>query len=318
MDSYQSVIQKSYGNGSIEITEENIQYLPMAAIAAARKDAEKGMDEGFQVILDHAYRDLEQGEISRDEYFSIFLTATTNNGGIAQIDTKDEVPENFWEYLDSNKEKISKDFSKDFTTNLIEQTGIMAPQISAYINEKTGKKGPEGSGQFIMLNSKVEKFTRWLRIHKQTIEKTGKWLGRGVTALNFATGMHEDLTKKDKSIGEATTHNVASTTVSVASGYLGSAAIAFALGSNPGGWAVLGGVAVGTVLSSVFNYAYDNNFLGIQDKLDYAGQQLDKAGERIKDVAADTVNTVKESAKDVGEAIEGGVKAINPMNWSWG
>ncbi len=67
MDTYQNVIQQSYGNGSIEITEQNIQYLPMAAIAAARKDAEKGLDKGIRVIISHAYRDLEKGNITRKD-----------------------------------------------------------------------------------------------------------------------------------------------------------------------------------------------------------------------------------------------------------
>ncbi|PAD19657.1 hypothetical protein, partial [Terribacillus saccharophilus] len=76
MDAYQSVIQKSYGDGNVEITKDNIKYLPMAAIAAAKDHKSDGMHESFRVLLDHALTDLQQGNITREEYYDIYTLAS--------------------------------------------------------------------------------------------------------------------------------------------------------------------------------------------------------------------------------------------------
>jgi hypothetical protein len=80
-----------------------------------------------------------------------------------------------------------------------------------------------------------------------------------------------------------------------------------ALGSNPVGWAAVGiaaaGVAVSVGATNLFNLAYENNFLGVQDGLDWAGQQIDKG----LDWASDQLS-------NAGEAINSGLDFINPFS----
>ncbi len=127
MNAYNNVIQQGYGNGNIEITEDNIEYLPMAAIAAATKNAEKGMEEGPLTIVQKAYKSLEKGEVTRKEYNDILSTASKKNG------TDEEKMDSFIEYTNKNWDKIGLDFSKDGIANGFEQLGI-------YIG-KTGEAG---------------------------------------------------------------------------------------------------------------------------------------------------------------------------------
>ncbi|GGK09379.1 hypothetical protein GCM10007063_34820 [Lentibacillus kapialis] len=83
------------------------------------------------------------------------------------------------------------------------------------------------------------------------------------------------------------------------------------LGSNPVGWAAIGiaaaGAAVGVGATMGFNYLYDNNILGIQDGLDWAGQQIDEGFKTVTETATNL-------AEDAGEALSSGLDAINPFS----
>ncbi|MFP7170722.1 T7SS effector LXG polymorphic toxin [Terribacillus halophilus] len=315
MNAYQSVIQQSYGDGNIEITEENIEYLPMAAITSAKNDFLNGMHESFRVLLNHAHKDLQQGNITRQEYFEIYTLASKTKGKLQDKDLEEDVPDSVIGYIKENQEKMEKDFSNDLVANFLQQIGRTTTKLGGFITVMTGTKGPEGQNSFVIENPKTSGFTSALKDSGKAITNGGKWLGRGFMGASFGVGMFEDIGKKDKSFGEAFVHNAASLGVGSLGSIAGTAGTAFLLGSNPAGWAVLGGVAVSAVFAGGFNYLYDNNILGIQDGLDYVGGKIDQAWESTKDAAGTAVDSIKDSAKDVGEAISGGLKAINPMNW---
>lgn len=82
-------------------------------------------------------------------------------------------------------------------------------------------------------------------------------------------------------MGEALAKNSAAGGIGLGAGALGYASMNFGLAlagvSNPVGWAVIGGVAAATIATTVFNFAYDNNFFDMQEGLDWAGQQIDKS-----------------------------------------
>ena len=315
---YQKVIEQNYEKGNIVINADNIHDLPLQTIAKANSDGLDGLDENFQVILNKAYEDLEQGNITRETYYSIFSTVNKTKGNLTEAELEEEVPESFWNYVNDNKDKIGENLSKDLLSTSVQQIGIATTKLGGLINVVTGVKGPSGPSSFVMVNPATSGASNSLIHYGSKITSAGKWLGRGFMAAGFGIGMYDDLANKDKSVGEAITHNTTALGIGVAGSAIGTAATAVLLGSNPAGWAVLGGVAVGTGLVTAFNFAYDNNFLGLQDGLDYVGQQLDKAGEAVADFASSTVDSVKESAKDVGEAISSGIDSINPMNWGWG
>ncbi|WP_011065741.1 hypothetical protein [Oceanobacillus iheyensis] len=82
---------------------------------------------------------------------------------------------------------------------------------------------------------------------------------------------------------------------------VGSTAVltAAVIGSNSVGWAAVGvataSTVVGVGITLGFNYLYDNNLFGIQDGLNWAGQQIDQG---LKIVYETTSNFFE----DVGEA----------------
>lgn len=299
MNAYNNVIQQSYGN--IEITEDNIEYLPMAAIAAATKNAEKGMDESSTVILGHAYKDLEQGKITRKKYLDILTTITSSKTQANKNKTNENAKESFWEYIVNNKGKILQDTVKDSFHYTLQQLGFETKRIVRYIREKSAIKGPAVPNTFLMYDSDVYKSTQKWYQSGDILIKGSKIIGKSVPYLSAAYGVYDDMTK-NKTFGEAVSHNVASLGVGLGSSFM----IGLAL-TNPGGWAILGTVAAGAVISTGFNWLYDNNVFGIQDGLDKVGNAID-----------DTIDTVKDTAGKVGEAIKDGVESLNPMNWGWG
>lgn len=126
-----------------------------------------------------------------------------------------------------------------------------------------------------------------------TVASIGKWGGRALVGLGFGLGMYDDITNKDKTVGQAVVHNGVSTGLSLGTATGVATVATFILGSNPVGWAAVGvGVAAmgaSTLVDWGFSTAYEENFLGVRDGLDTVGEWFDE-----------TVNTV-------GQAISFGI-----------
>ncbi|WP_375180222.1 hypothetical protein [Enterococcus rotai] len=225
-----------------------------------------------------------------------------------------EVPKELQVYLKENKDDIISDIRNDALSNFIEQLGMGISRFAGLINVLEGIMGPNASNSFIMVNPNGIG-TQILKYGKN-ITTAGKALGYGFMAAGFGLGMYNDITNNGKTFGQALSHNVVSTGVGFTAGWVGAAGVGLLL-TNPGGWAVLGGIAVGTVVSVGLDYIYQNNILGVQDKLDWVGNKIDDgldwAGEKIND----GFNYAKEKLEDAGEALNDLGDAINPMNWAW-
>jgi cell division protein FtsB len=224
-----------------------------------------------------------------------------------------EVPKELQVYLKENKDDIVSDIKNDVLSNFIEQLGMGVTRFAGLINVLEGIMGPNTSNSFILVNPNGIG-TQILKYGKN-ITTAGKALGYGFMAAGFGLGMYNDI-NDGKTVGQAISHNVVSTGVGFGAGMAGTAGVGLLL-TNPGGWAILGGIAVGTVVSVGFDFAYQNNFLGLQDGLDWAGNKIDEgidwAGEKFND----GMNYAKEKLDDVGEAISNLGDALNPMNWAW-
>lgn len=226
----------------------------------------------------------------------------------------DEVPASLINYLKENKDDIISDIKNDVLSNFVEQLGVGIKRFSGIINVLEGIKGPDGVNSFVMVNpngvgSQMIKYGK-------NISTAGKSLGYGFVVAGFGLGMYDDMNDKGKTVGQAISHNTISTGIGTGAGILGTVGVGL-LVSNPGGWAVLGGIAVGTIVSVGFDYLYDNNILHIQDGLDWAGDKLDSGIDWASDKIDEGVSWSKDRIKDVGQAISHVGESINPMNWAW-
>lgn len=144
------------------------------------------------------------------------------------------------------------------------------------------------------------------------IANVGKVVGYGLMGLGFGLGVYDDLVHNDKSWGQAIVHNGLSTGLSWGVGVWTAATV---FGSNPIGWAALGGAAIGFgagwLTNRVFELAHDTNFLGLQDGLDAIGGWLDDVGKNVGKAVSDVVEGAKNWAADVldgiGEAVSNGL-----------
>ncbi|EUJ33779.1 hypothetical protein MFLO_01055 [Listeria floridensis FSL S10-1187] len=226
----------------------------------------------------------------------------------------DEVPASLINYLKENKNDIISDIKNDALSNFIEQLGVGITRFSGIINVLEGIKGPVGGNSFVMVNPNGVG-SQMMRYGKN-ISTAGKALGYGFAAAGFGLGIYNDINNKGKTAGQAISHNTVSTGIGIGSGILGTVGVGL-LVSNPGGWAILGGMAVGTIVSVGFDYLYDNNSLHIQDGLDWAGDKIDSGIDWASDKIDEGVSWTKDRIKDAGEAISHVGESINPMNWAW-
>ncbi len=130
--------------------------------------------------------------------------------------------------------------------------------------------------------------------------------------------------------------------VGAGGGILGSG-ITGLLISNPDGWAIVGALSFGYLANKSFTLAYESNFAGIQEGLDYLGGFVQDGLETVGEASLNNVLTVttiggviyssfkeyqdsvregikergqnlKRNIKNAGEAIESGIEAINLLN----
>ncbi len=72
-----------------------------------------------------------------------------------------------------------------------------------------------------------------------------------------------------------------------------------ALGSNPGGWAILAGIAIGSLASYGTDYLYKNNVFGLKDGTDWVGKNvLDPAIDRVK-----YIYSIEKGKLDIGNIL---------------
>lgn len=86
--------------------------------------------------------------------------------------------------------------------------------------------------------------------------------------IGFGTGVYSDITQDHKTAGEVVTHN-GLTLGTVATAIVGLTIAA--LGLNPGGWAILAGIAIGSLASYATDYLYKNNIFGLKNGTDWGG-----------------------------------------------
>ncbi|KAA9384759.1 transposase [Staphylococcus epidermidis] len=263
--------------------------------------------------------------------------------GYARNHPQENVPKNLKEYMIQNKDSITRDLGLDIASSGVEQVGFNMQKFAGVLNTYGGFKGPNGKNSFVQVTNKSG---NQMIKHGRLVSNIGKAGGYTTMGVSFGLGMYDDLANNNKTIGEATVHNGLTTVVGVGA----SLATTAILSSNPIGWAILGGIAVGTGFAAVADLAYQNNWFSIKDGVDWTGHQIDKGIDKyidfktkqiaieakgalyiknkLQDSSQEVAKTVKNSTdyisnkakkveKNVGEAANNVKKVVNPMKWSW-
>ena len=296
--SYGTIMDDIYnreGTESETLNEKTIETMPIYEIGKA-KDAElDGISEDAKEIVNLAFKDLENGVIDRQEFLRILHGMTSLEKDIAEGKVETEVDVTLLEYVEKNHKTIAMNGYAELMGKLINDLG----------------KEVVGTGQSL---KKFPVSLQWAQKagdaaakHGRNIAGAGTVLGGVAMIGGFSVGMYDDMVNNDKTVGEAVAHNGAAVGVGLGVGKATTIAYAVLMGTNPVGWAVLGGFALGIVATTFFNLAYENNWLGLQDGLDWVGEKIDKAWDGTKDIAS-----------NIGEAIKSGLNAINPFKWGWG
>src|SRR5690625_3179063 len=269
----------------------------------AKESAIKEMSEPSQELLNKIYKDLKNGEIDETEYYEHLAEIRKLNN-----EEEGEVSGNFVRYVMDN----FGDVTDDLKDNAI--AGIIGQKITDAGNNKLNR-----ADLVKAMNANYPSSTsNYLKKQGNKILNVGKAVSGSLAALTIGVGSYIDYQHNDKTAGEAFTKNATAGGAGLLAGTGASLLIkgiggAF-LASTPVGWAIAGGVVAGTVVTAAFNWAYDNNFFGIQDGLDWAGQQLDKAGEQINKGLNWAKDTVSDGLDWAGDAISSGLDFINPFS----
>ncbi|GGK09153.1 transposase [Lentibacillus kapialis] len=277
-----------------------------AEIKKARKPKDntiKDLNEPLQKVLNKAYTDLKKGKINETQYYNYLDELKGMQSG---ENPDKEVPENFVDYLNKNAGEIYNILGGN--------------TIGAYIEEGVTKKGNKVISRAELIKAMGSNIpfhgggqSKAMIKKGKNIIRAGKAVGGVFMTGNVAYGMYDDMTNHAKTAGQAVTHNAGV----IGAGIVGDAlavGVTFIVASNPGGWAVVAGIAGATFATWGFNKLYNSNYMGIQDKLDWAVEKVDE----FTDNVSKTVNNVKESAsnfvEDAGEAFSSGLDAINPFS----
>ncbi|MBT2598929.1 MULTISPECIES: hypothetical protein [unclassified Oceanobacillus] len=174
-------------------------------------------------------------------------------------DMDEEVSENFIKYVIDNFDVFEENFNFNGIAGFISQS----------IND-VGENNLTRSELVKHMNAnKPSSTSLFLKNQGDKMLKIGKAVSRSLLGVSIAIGTYSDLTQIDKTAGEAIVKN----TYSSGFGFLTGVGItvgfkvlgAMGLISNPIGWALAGTVVGGTIATTLANWAYDNNFLNIQD-----------------------------------------------------
>lgn len=195
----------------------------------------------------------------------------------------------------------------DALSLFIDTTRNLSISLGQFAQKLVSIAGPIGSNSFVMFSSSFSGYMTATNKFITTADKIGGGAGLALTAVSFGIGMWDDINNKDKSVGQAVVHNGLSTAVGV-----GSTILVGALFSNPVGWAAVGvatlSATAGIALQQSFEWLYGQNFLGLQDALDNAGEWIDDTVDEIGKGIGDFGNWIGECGSNL-------LDTINPFNW---
>lgn len=290
-EDYQKVLEKA--NQGKELSDDDVKKID----AYKKRYSNRDIPDTVQVALDKHKKAIEEKKLDDA------VEELSKLEGISPKEARDLI-------ISTGGEEIS--------TSYLEKIKVNYPKLADYIQyfAKTDKMG----NMHISMNSNIAGYSKaasnaaknsFLKslVKGTEIPIPGTNSSVGISAVSSAFMAWDFFNNlEDESVGRAFMHTATTTAMtsigmaSLDSAIIGtsfmvggetamSIAASTALGTNPIGWTILGGIAIGTVAT----LAYNNNFLGIKDIANDMGDRLDKG------------------IKNVGNAIDSGFKSIQKV-----
>lgn len=184
----------------------------------------------------------------------------------------EEVPQSIVDYIKANQYDLAKSLGQDIFSNTIEQTGVSIMKFGGLVNTLGSIKGPVGSNSFIIPNNSMNSIAQPIIKNGNKVKIVGKGVGGFFALCGFGKGIAYDIYNNEKSAGQAIAHNTTATVIGLGTSFII---------SNPIGWGVGATIGITLIATTTFEYAYSNNFLGIQSALDTVGGWVDEGFKKI-------------------------------------
>ncbi|WP_077596322.1 T7SS effector LXG polymorphic toxin [Oceanobacillus kimchii] len=273
-----------------------------------RDETLKELDQqASKEVVSIAYSEFENGDIDKKTFYSILSSVSKTKGNINEDNINSEEAKILIEYLEDKKMldqyvTDNPNFVDYVVNNLPRVAWEATPGALAVFADKLGKTMNELAAYLTnVVSTDALKNTSSSLIDKAgKVAEYGKAAGPAFGTIGFGYGMYTDTLNNDKSVGEAYAHNLSSLLAGV-----GATAMASFFVSNPVGWAAAGIMAAPVVGTILFEFAYANNSFGIQDGLDWAGNQFDKGWEIVTDWAG-----------NIGQGLHNSWNLLNPFSTS--
>ncbi|WP_086444001.1 T7SS effector LXG polymorphic toxin [Candidatus Enterococcus lemimoniae] len=271
--------------------------------AKLNMDWTKSINDQFSNRVEKQLSDLLVGypELSQDAIEKILKLMAQNQ----DMDVPDSVLDKIVTFFSNIGEGIGQGYT--YITSEIKFSDILLSAAESFggavfrYSLGQGIAGPAGPNSFILLSESLANTSRW----GSNLAKNASRASLVLAGVATLYGIYDDVKNNGKTIGQGITHNATGTALTVG----GSMLVGALVSSNPIGWGFAAGIAIG----AGFNWAYDNNFLGLQDKLDWAGSKIDDAVSWTGDKISDGLDWAGDKINDLGDSISGALDWINPF-----
>lgn len=225
---------------------KDINQLPLSEIKKGHALIRNELPEQRQAEVNQAFTRMKNGEITRAEYAQILEEQ------FRKAIEEGYPSEKFLVNLIHNSIDAAKDFPLDAAIEAVEFSG-----------EQLVNKSGKYDGQ-----TKTD-----MKAGGNTLKGVGSVAGGVTNAFSFDSGVKGDMEDRDKTVGEAISHNLAGLGATSVGGLIGTAivgATVVLVGADSAPAVVVAGVSflVGAATYVIFEEAYDSNLFGIQDGLD--------------------------------------------------
>ncbi|WP_167629182.1 T7SS effector LXG polymorphic toxin [Listeria valentina] len=245
--------------------------------------------------------------LSDAERAKLFTLAQTN----PDMEPPQEIIDYFMKDVDEIPKSIIDNLPQDLFNAGVESSGKAVQSFGFLLTALTGKMGPGGAGNFVMVNPSTSSLTTNLIKIGSTVAKVGKY------GLPVVGGVIDGVTQitQGEDVGDAVIKSAVHVGIGFAGGEAG-AAIGAAIGTAipiPIVGTVVGGVlgfAVGVGITAVGNYVFDKIYDKKDDIIRGAKKIVDDIGEKTKEVGKSIEKGVKSVGDKIGNAASGFMKGL--------